>query len=145
MVFRKFSTFLFGLPFDIFQDKSTNLKPNVRTQRRIRPVAEPQNPYLAENGTPIYKYRQKHPLGYGRKKREAQRNPWILLDPTTGRTLEPELKNPNVEQNQEFDPLEQQFFNPGSRPQRQPTNYYIGNDGTPLYKYRNKYPHGYHG
>jgi len=138
--------FLFGLPFDLFQDKSSH-KPITRTQRRIPVSIESRNPYLSSNGTPIYKYRQKNPLGYGRKKRAA---PWVLLDPTTGRTLDQPLEQQPLENpSQSFDdPLQQQFFNPGLRQERQPgnvPNIYLANNGTPLYKYRNKYPHGYHG
>ena len=54
--------FIFGLPFDLFQDKSSR-QPITRTQRRIPSNIESRNPYLASNGTPIYKYRQKNPLG----------------------------------------------------------------------------------
>ena len=139
-------SFLFGLPFDLFQDKSSHHKPITRTQRRIPVSIETRNPYLSSNGTPIYKYRQKNPLGYGRKKRAA---PWVLLDPTTGRTLEQPLEQQPLEDPiQSVDPLQQQFFNPGLRQERRPENVpniYLANNGTPLYKYRNKYPHGYHG
>ncbi len=89
---RNQGSFLFGLPFDLFNDGA--LKEKKRTQRKTLQKANApdvgSNPYLSSSGIPVYKYRQKNPLGYGRKKRDAQA-PWVLLDPTTGRTLEENL------------------------------------------------------
>ena len=67
------NNFLFGLPFDLFNDGS--LKENTRPQRRIpiQPTVSAYDPYVSSNGIPLYRYRKKHPHGYGRKKREAQK------------------------------------------------------------------------
>jgi len=145
---KRLSPFLFGLPFDLFNDG--DLKQNKRPQRKSPEILTPisgrtlSNPYVATSGIPLYKYRNKHPHGYGRKKRDAQS--WILLDPVTGRTLNQEAEQKQTELNQSElfeDPLEQQFVNPEIRASRQPV--YVSESGTPLYKYRNKYPHGYSG
>jgi len=145
--------FLFGLPFDLFNDGPLTGK--VRTSRKSPQSPQKStrftsrqliDPYLSSSGIPLYKYKNKHPLGYGRKKREAQRPTWVLLDPVTGRTLDPEAEQKQVElsQSQLFqDPIEQQFLNPEIRAERQPQ--YLSQSGVPLYKYRNKYPHGYSG
>ena len=64
----------------------------------------------------------------------------------TGRTLNQEAEQKQTELNQSElfeDPLEQQFVNPEIRASREPG--YVSESGTPLYKYRNKYPHGYSG
>jgi len=135
------NNFLFGLPF--FNNGHGFLKENVRLQRRVPNHQPLYDPYLSTNGIPLYRYRKKHPHGYGRKKREA-RSPWILLDPTTGRTLKPEQVK-TTKNTGSLDPLEQQFQIPGLRSERRPTKLYLSNSGVPLYKYRNKYPHGYLG
>lgn len=137
----KKSSFLFGLPFDLFNDGA--LKENVRTQRKSptqpSPAIEFKNSYVSNTGIPLYKYRQKNPLGYGRKKRQAP-GPWILLDPVTGRTLE----QPAIDLK---DPLEQQFVQPEIRGERGggQSEYISSHSGVPLYHYRQKYPHGYSG
>ena len=68
------------MPLDFFSDGE--IKENVRFQRRIppqqqqqsAPISTPANSYLASNGVPLYKYRQKYPQGYsGRRKRHAPR------------------------------------------------------------------------
>jgi len=142
---RNQGSFLFGLPFDLFNDGA--LKEKKRTQRKTLQKANApdvgSNPYLSSSGIPVYKYRQKNPLGYGRKKRDAQA-PWVLLDPTTGRTLEQNLPVLTGVQ----DPLTAQFFQPESRGERQQDNSangYLTSEGVPLYHYRKKYPHGYTG
>ena len=93
----------------------------------------------------LISYRNKNPLGYGRKKRNA---PWILLDPITGRTVNPQTEQKHSELNRQQplfeDPLEQQFTVPEIRNERRQPEYF-SKSGVPLYKYRNKYPHGYSG
>jgi len=146
------NSFLFGIPFGIFNDESRELQENVRSVRTTpalptrQPVAFGVDPYLSSSGIPLYKYRNKNPLGYGRKKREAQ---WNLIDPITGHAIDPpnQQKHPEFahQQGQHFDdPLEAQFILPDNRPQRQRTPAYLSQSGVPLYKLRNRYP-GYRG
>ena len=69
--------------------------------------------------------------------------PWVLLDPVTGWTIEPESGS-GFKSSIHHDPLEEQFETPGHRLERQPPQYF-DQSGKPLYKYRKKYPHGYLG
>ena len=50
--------------------------------------------YVTSDGTPLYKVKRRYPLGYGRRKREAEepaavlrrsKRQWEILDPSTGR------------------------------------------------------------
>jgi len=145
-------SFLFGIPFDIFNEDNGKLQENVRTQRKTPapPIRQSSSvgvdPYLhPSSGIPLYKYRNKSPHGYGRKKRNAQ---WSLLDPVTGRTKNPqtEQKNSQLYRYQQAealfeDPLEKQFITPEIRGVRQNQPEYVSQSGIPLYKYRQKYPH----
>jgi len=147
------NSFLFGIPFGIFNDGNEELQENIRPQRKtpVLPTRPPGavgvDPYLSTSGIPLYKYRNKNPFAYGRKKREAQ---WNLIDPSTGHTIDPtgEQKHAALirQQGQIFDdPLEQQFILPDNRPERQRVPEYLSQSGVPLYRYRKKYPHGYSG
>ena len=64
--FRKPSkSFLFGLPFDIFNEGNGGKLPeNIRTQRKTpsspqtrQPIVTGVDPYLSSSGIPLYKYR----------------------------------------------------------------------------------------
>ncbi len=41
--------------------------------------------YVIHEGVPLYKYKKRWPLGYGRRRRDL--SGWTLLDPNTGRPL----------------------------------------------------------
>ena len=149
---------LFGLPFGLFRDDQVQQKP--RFQRKT-PAFTPSNtdPYITSEGVPLYKYRQKYPQGYsGRKKRSPQtwekfreincsslqdlhfcfRNLWTLLDPITGRTINPQQIDPT------FDPLETQFENPELRANRNPETIpglYLDQAGNPVYRQHKRYPY----
>ena len=63
-LFRKQNNgFLFGIPFDIFNDENQNLQENVRPVRKtpVPPTHQPSafglDPYLSSSGIPLYKYR----------------------------------------------------------------------------------------
>jgi len=143
---KKRQNFLFGLPLDFFSDGE--IKENVRFQRRVPPqqqesapiISTPSNSYLASNGVPLYKYRQKYPQGYsGRRKRHAPSPPWTLLDPVTGHSITPN----NVESNSGFNQLEQQFNHPETRLTRNPEVYraYLDQTGSPIYRHHKRYPY----
>ena len=41
--------------------------------------------YVIHDGVPLYKYKKKWPLGYGRRRRDL--GGWTILDPNTGRPI----------------------------------------------------------
>jgi len=45
--------------------------------------------HRSNGGVPLYKLRKRYPHGYGRRKRSAEPQGWILLDPATGRPVQP--------------------------------------------------------
>merc|ERR1719216_660374 len=107
-------------------DKKEEQKKN---NNHIKPTFNSGNEYYDnQSGRPVYKYFKKFPnYGYGRKRRSASPQQWELIDPLTGRNVEPkkapqrqgEIKKNNVATPKNIpDSLFDQFFQRHTRNER---------------------------
>jgi len=131
---------------NVIEQNEVNFIRPVRTASNVLYTqGGPGSEYIHSSGVPLYKIRNRHPHGYGRKKRSAEPQGWTILDPMTGRPKDVAIDLPAVLrrqrqpldtelQNQQVESLEESqiLVTPGSE--------YIHSSGQPLYKIRQQFP-----
>jgi len=92
--------------------------------------------FRSSSGVPLYKIRKRYPLGYGRRRRSADPQGWVILDPATGHPIKNDFSELSGQEQvrQQRNPSQQQLANVAQ-------NQYQDNSDQPRYKYYKKYPY----
>jgi hypothetical protein len=138
-------------PFNnVIEESEVNLLRPVRTPAPILYTqGGPGSEYIHSSGVPLYKIRNRYPHGYGRKKRSAHPQGWTILDPLTGRPKDVSIEIPAVSRRERQPVVDTEAVIEGDDDvaslisEAAAGSEYIHSSGQPLYKYRNRYPHGY--